>query len=205
MNKKLEEILTETNPSLKKMSSMIAAEKAMIDANNRELIPDLMVQGMLMRMPRGMILTSKSGTHILEAKTEIMYSLMFSINLPFAPWSIKKYKAKEEELAAGIKSIEYEQTDMQREMSAKLKEAVVKYKTANELTKLYSDKVIPIYNKAAESQVSEYQNNKTNVTVVIDSYRMLLMQQMNYFMAQADTQMSLAEIEMMIGCEMDEF
>jgi len=202
---KLEEILAETNPSLKKMNSMIDVEKAMIDANDRELIPDLMVQGMLMRMPRGMILTSKSNTHLLEAKTEIMYSLMFSINLPFAPWSINKFKAKEEELAAGIKSIEYEKNDMLREMSAKLNEAVIKFETAIELTKLYKDKVIPIYNKAAESQVSEYQNNKTNVTVVIDSYRMLLMQQMNYYMAQADTQMSIAEIELMIGCEMDEF
>ncbi|KAB2840240.1 MAG: TolC family protein, partial [Melioribacteraceae bacterium] len=202
---KLEEILAETNPSLKKMNSMIDVEKAMIDANDRELIPDLMVQGMLMRMPRGMILTSKSNTHLLEAKTEIMYSLMFSINLPFAPWAINKFKAKEEELAAGIKSIEYEKNDMLREMSAKINEAVIKFETAIELTKLYKDKVIPIYNKAAESQVSEYQNNKTNVTVVIDSYRMLLMQQMNYYMAQADTQMSIAEIELMIGCEMDEF
>ena len=164
-----------------------------------------MIQGMLMRMPRGMILTASSDLNMLEPGTEIMYSLMFSINLPFAPWSINKYKAKEEELAAGIKSIEYEKNDMQREMSAKLNEAVVKYKTAASLTKLYRNKVIPLYTKASESQVSEYQNNKTNVTVVIDSYRMLLMQQMNYFMAQADTQMSIAEIEMMIGREMDEF
>ncbi|OGU34064.1 MAG: hypothetical protein A2068_03915 [Ignavibacteria bacterium GWB2_35_6b] len=202
---KLDEILIEANPSLKRMTSMIAAEKAMIEANNKELIPDLMIQGMLMRMPRGMILTASSDLNMLEPGTEIMYSLMFSINLPFAPWSINKYKAKEEELAAGIKSIEYEKNDMQREMSAKLNEAVVKYKTAASLTKLYRNKVIPLYTKASESQVSEYQNNKTNVTVVIDSYRMLLMQQMNYFMAQADTQMSIAEIEMMIGREMDEF
>ena len=48
-----------SNPSLKKMGSMIEMNKAMIDANSRELIPDLMVQGMLMRM-RGMILTSKA-------------------------------------------------------------------------------------------------------------------------------------------------
>jgi hypothetical protein len=31
------------------------------------------------------------------------------------------------------------------------------------------------------------------------------MQQMNYYMAQADTQMALAEIEMMVGRKMDEF
>lgn len=202
---KLEELLGNSNPTLKKMGSMIEMNKAMIDANNRELIPDLMVQGMFMRMPQGMILTSKSDLTMLDPKTETMYSLMFSINLPFAPWSINKYKAKEEELHAGISSIEYEKNDMQREMTSQLKTALVKYNTAVDLTKLYNEKVIPLYNKAAESQVSAYQNNRTGVTTVIDSYRMLLMQQMNYYMSKADTQMLLAEIEMMVGTTIKKF
>lgn len=196
---KLEEMLGYSNQTLKKMGNMIEMYKAMIDANNRELIPDLMVQGMFMRMPQGMILTSKSDLSMLDPKTETMYSLMFSINLPFAPWSINKYKAKEQELYAGISSIEFEKNDIQREMTSQLKAALVKYTTAVDLTKLYTEKVIPLYTKAAESQVSAYQNNRTGVTTVIDSYRMLLMQQMNYYMSKADTQMSLAEIEMMVG------
>lgn len=202
---KLEEVLGYSNPTLKKMGNMIEMNKAMIDANNRELIPDLMVQGMFMRMPQGMILTSKSDLSMLDPKTETMYSLMFSINLPFAPWSINKYKAKEQELFAGISSIEFEKSDMQREMTSQLKAALVKYNTALELTKLYNEKVIPLYTKATESQVSAYQNSKTGVTTVIDSYRMLLMQQMNYYMSKADTQMSLAEIEMMVGTNLKKF
>ncbi|KAF0141803.1 MAG: outer membrane protein [Stygiobacter sp.] len=196
---KLEEILGYSNPALKRMGNMVEMNKAMIEANNRELIPDLMVQGMFMRMPRGMILTSKSDLSMLDPKTETMYSLMFSINLPFAPWSVNKFKAKEEELYAGIKSIEYEKNNMQREMTAQLKAALVKYNTAMDLISLYGEKVLPLYRNATESQVSAFQNNRTGVTTVIDSYRMLLMQQMNYYMAKADTQMSLAEIEMMVG------
>lgn len=196
---KLEEMLGYSNPFLKKMNSMIDMNKAMIDANNLELIPDLMVQVMLMRMPRGMILTSKSDLTMLDPKTETMYSLMFSINLPFAPWSINKIKAKEEELYAGINSIELEKSDMQREMTSQLNAALVKYNTAVDLAKLYNDKVIPLYSKVAESQVSAYQNNRTGISTLLDSYRMLLMQKMNYYMSIADTQMSLAEIEMIIG------
>jgi len=196
---KLEEILDYSNPALKRMGNMVEMNKAMIEANNRELIPDLMVQGMFMRMPQGMILTSKSDLSMLDPKTETMYSLMLSINLPFAPWSINKYKAKEEELYAGIKSIEYEKNNMQREMTAQLKAALVKYNTAIDLISLYGEKVLPLYRNATESQVSALQNNRSGVTTVIDSYRMLLMQQMNYYMSQADTQMSLAEIEMMVG------
>ena len=202
---KLEELLADSNPSLNKMSNMIQMNEAMISANNRELIPDLMIQGMFMRMPRGMYLTSKSDLTMLDPKTETMYSLMFSINLPFAPWSINKYKAKDEELYAGISSIEFEKSDMQREMNSQLNAALVKYNTAVDLKGLYSGKVIPLYSEAAESQVSAYQNNRTGITTVIDSYRMLLMQQMNYYMSQADSRMALTEIEMMVGKKLNEF
>ena len=198
----LEELLAESNPSLARMSSMIEMNKAMITASNKELIPDLMVQGMLMRMPKGMILTSQSDLHMLDPKTEIMYSLMFSITLPFAPWSIGKINNKEEELTAGISSIELEKNDMQREMTAQLKAVLVKYKTSKELTDLYNKKVIPLYTSATESQTSAYQNGKTGITTIVDSYRMLLMQKMSYYMAKADIQMSLAEIEMMVGANL---
>lgn len=195
----LVELLQETNPSLNRMSSMIEMNRSMITANNKELIPDLMLQGMIMRMPRGMILTSKADLTMLDAKTDYMYSLMASITLPFAPWSINKIKAKEEELYAGISSIEYEKNDMARDMIAKFNEAYLKYNTANNLTRLYTNNVLPLYGKAAEAQVSAYQNGRTNINTVIDSYRMLLMQQMNYYMAKADIQMAVAEMEMMVG------
>jgi outer membrane protein TolC len=198
----LEELLSDSNPTLSKMNNMIEMNRAMITANNKELIPDLMVQGMLMRMPRGMILTSSSDLTMLDPKTEWMYSLMFSINLPFAPWSIGKFNHKEEELAAGISSIEQEKNDMQREMTSQLKEALVKYNTAKELTELYDKKVIPLYKSSSESQITAYQNGKTNISAVIDSYRMLLMQKMNYYMSKADIQMSLAEVEMMVGANL---
>ncbi len=198
----LETLLADSNPSLAKMNSMIEMNKAMISASNKELVPDLMVQGMLMRMPRGMILTSQSDLHMPDTETEIMYSLMFSINLPFAPWSIGKINNKEEELSAGINSIELGKKDMQREMIANLKAALVKYKTARQLTELYDQKVIPLYTNATESQTTAYQNGKTGITTIIDSYRMLLMQRMNYYMSEADVQMSLAEIEMMVGANL---
>ena len=200
----LEELLSDSNPTLNKMNNMIEMNRAMIAANNKELIPDLMVQGMLMRMPRGMILTSASDLTMLSPQTEWMYSLMFTINLPFAPWSVGKINYKEEELAAGINSIEYEKNDMQREMISQLKEALVKYNTAKALKEVYEKKVIPLYTDASSSQITSYQNGKTNITAVIDSYRMLLMQKMNYYMSKADIQMSLAEIEMMVGKRMED-
>lgn len=200
----LEQALIDANPDLKRMNSMVNMNQAMIKANRKELIPDLMVQGMLMRMPQGMILTSKTDLSMLSMetpKTEYMYSLMASINLPFAPWSIKKYTAREDELATGIRSIEYEKTNMQREMLSKLNQAFSRMNTAADLMKLYSDNVIPLSRQASEAQISAYQNGRTGINTVIDSYRMLLMQEMKFYMAQADSKMAQAEIEMMVGKE----
>lgn len=202
--RELEQALIDANPDLKRMSSMVNMNQAMIKANRKELIPDLMVQGMFMRMPQGMILTSKTDLSMLSMetpKTEYMYSLMASITLPFAPWSIKKYTAREEELATGIRSIEHEKTNMQREMLAKLNSALSRMNTAGDLVKLYSDNVIPLSRQATEAQITAYQSGRTGINTVIDSYRMLLMQEMKYYMAQADSKMAQAEVEMMVGKE----
>jgi len=195
----LEEKLSQSNPELKRMTSMMAMNQAMLKSNGKDLIPDLMLQAMIMRMPQGMILTSKSDLSMLEGKTETMYGVMASISLPFMPWSAKKYRAQKQEYLAQLKNIEYGRNDMQREMIARLKEALIKLKTGRELERLYADQVLPLSRKAVAAQVSAYQNSQFNINTVIDNYKMLLMQEMNYYMAQADYQMAKAEIEMMIG------
>jgi outer membrane protein TolC len=200
----LAKLLSQQNPFLIMMQSMIEMNRAEIIATSKELIPDLMLSGMIMRMPRGMLLTSKTPPVMINGlgKTEIMFGLMASINLPFAPWSSRKFTAKEEELLASIKGIENERSDMEREIISELKSALVKLKTSDELMNLYSKNVIPSYELAVEAQTSAYQNYQTTINSVIDSYRMLLMQEMNYYMAIADYQMAWAEIEKMIGKEM---
>ena len=197
----LEIILTNNNPFLKKMNSMVKMNKLDIIANDKDKSPDLMLQGMIMRMPRGMIVTANTSTDMNGVGTSANYGygLMTSITLPFAPWSKDKYEAKEQELQADIQSIEFERTDMQREMITQLKTTYVKMKTSWDLIKLYSENVIPLYEQARSTQVSSYQNNQTNINTVIDANRMILMQSMNYYMAQADYQMAIAEIEMMLG------
>lgn len=204
----LEDVLIKSNPQLKQMDNMADMNKTMIAANEKERIPDLMVQGMVMRQPQGMVLTTKSDLSMLSmgmaepGKTEYMYSLMASVTLPFVPWASGRINAKEEELVSGIRGIESEKSDMQREMLAQLKTSLNKLKSSEDLIKLYSAEVIPMYEQAIRSQVSAYQNNQTTISTVIDSFRMHLMNEMNYYMALADRQMALAEIEMMTGKEL---
>lgn len=198
-NSALNETLVKANPSLKKMDSMIEMGGYEKNVNDKELIPDLMIQGMIMRMPKGMILTTQSEMEMVEKKADYMYSIMASITLPFAPWSAKKYAAREEEIYSKIEGIRSEKTAMELEMKTGINDALIKLNAAEEYIKLYSEKIIPNLNKVKELQFSSYQNSKTNINTVIDSFKMLLMQEMNLIMAKAEYMMALAEIEMMTG------
>jgi cobalt-zinc-cadmium efflux system outer membrane protein len=200
----LEQDLIDHHPALRQMNRMIEMNTAMLEANNDERAPDLMVQAMVMRAPRGMILTSKTDLSMLAMepqKTEYMYSVMASITLPFAPWSSGKIDSKNDELLSSIKALEYEREDMKREMIASLRNALVKLRTAEDMLALYGGTVIPLYEETIKMQVASYQNNQTTITTLIETFRMHLMHEMNYYMAQADYYMSLAEIEMMMGIE----
>lgn len=191
--------LRQSNPELRKMTGMITMNRAMIGERRKQNIPDLMLGAMAMRMPRGMILTSKSDPMMLDPRTEYMYSLMASVTLPFVPWSAGKWKAEEQEYLANVQALEYERSDMERWMSAQLQRSVTKMEAARESTRLYQTQVIPLAEQALQAQLTGYQNGRLPIYSVIDSIKMLLMQQMNLYMSQADFMMAKADVDMMLG------
>jgi outer membrane protein TolC len=195
------EALLENNPALRKMDNMINMNRLEITANEKELIPDLMIQGMLMRMPQGMILTEGSPVHMLDgtAETEYMYSLMASITLPFVPWASGSINNKSQEIEAGIKGIEYEKLNMYRQMRADLESTGKKLESSVNKIKLLKNEVIPLYKEALDSRISEYQNNLSQLSSVIDNIRMYLMKEEELGEAMADREMLLAEVREMTG------
>jgi outer membrane protein, heavy metal efflux system len=204
----LSERVKQTNPSLIAMDRMKEMNEAEITVANRELIPDLMLQAMVMRMPNGMILTSgqRSAEAIQESamgmpmqKTEWMYSVMASITLPFAPWSSSRSTAKSDELRSANLSIEAEKNAMQQEMIASLRSAWNRYETADSLIYQFQNEILPLTHQSAEAQTVAYQTGQVPITTVLDSRRMELMKQDDYLMVLMDRQMAHVEIEMMVG------
>jgi outer membrane protein, heavy metal efflux system len=191
--------LRESNPELKKMTGMIAMNRAMISEKQKQHVPDLMLGAMAMRMPRGMIITTKSDPMMREPKTEYMYSLMASITLPFMPWSAVKWREEEQEYLAAVQALEYERSDMERRMSAQLQQGVTKMEAARESVRLYQTQVIPLAEQTLQAQITGYQNGRVPIYSLIESLKMLLMQQMNLYMSQADYLMAKADVEMMLG------
>jgi cobalt-zinc-cadmium efflux system outer membrane protein len=198
----------QANPSLMAMDKMKEMNESEIIAANKELIPDIMVQAMVMRMPNGMILTG--GLRSVDAiqqsvagmpmqQTDWMYSIMASITLPFAPWSSERSTSKADEMRATNSSIDAEKNAMQREMLSSLRSALNRYLVADSLSQQYSQTIIPLLREAAEAQTIAYQTGQVPISTVLDARRMELMKQDDFLMALVDRQMALAEIEMMVG------
>ncbi|MFA5833913.1 MAG: TolC family protein [Bacteroidota bacterium] len=204
----LAEKVKQVNPSLIAMDRMKDMNESMIVSADKDLIPDLMVQAMVMRMPNGMILTggSRSAYAIQQSamgmpmqETDWMYSIMASITLPFAPWSAERSTSKADEMRATNSSIDAEKNAMQREMLSSLRSAINRYTTADTLSKQYMTSIIPLTREAAEAQTIAYQTGQVPISTVLDSRRMELMKQDDYLMTLVDRQMAFTEIEMMVG------
>jgi outer membrane protein, heavy metal efflux system len=199
--KELEDILLNNNPSIKKMGSMIRMNELEVYANNKELIPDIMVQGMVMRMPRGMILTTKSDPMMMDGlgQTEYMYSLMASVTLPFMPWSSGRISSKEEELQADISGLSMEKKNMQGEMIAQLNGALTKLESQREQARLYENEVLPLYRHAFEAQLGEYRNNRLSINSLLETMRTILNKEEALAEVKMNYEMTLADIYMMAG------
>jgi outer membrane protein TolC len=199
--KELEDILLNNNPSLKKMGSMIRMNELEVYANNKEYIPDIMVEGMVMRMPRGMILTTKSDPAMMSGmgQTEYMYSLMASVTLPFLPWSSGRISSKEEQLQADISGLSMEKKNMQGEMTAQLNGALKKLEGEREQSRLYETQVLPLYRQAFEAQLGEYRNGRLGINFLLETMRTILSKEEALAEVKMNYEMTLADIYMMAG------
>jgi outer membrane protein, heavy metal efflux system len=199
--KEVEEMVLNNNPSIKKMGSMIKMSELEVRANNKEYVPDLMLQGMVMRMPRGMILTTKTDPMMINGlgETEYMYSIMASVTLPFMPWASGKISSKEEELKADISGLSLERTNMQREMTAQVNASLKKLESKREEVMLYENDVIPLYKKAFEAQLVEYRNNQLSINTLLETMRSILLKEEAQAEVKMEYEMTLADIYMMAG------
>jgi outer membrane protein TolC len=201
-------MLLDTNPSLQSMEHMREMNDLEIDAAKRELVPDLMLQFMVMRMPNGMVLTGgpRSSEMIRQAvdgmamkTTEYMYSVTASVTLPFAPWSSERSTAKADEMRSMNLSVDADKRAMQREMLSSLGAAVDTYQAQDSLVHEYSQVILPLIRQAADAQTSAYQSGQASIQAVIDACKMELMKTDDYLMAVMNQHMTFIDIEMMVG------
>lgn len=192
---------TYSSPVLNRMKNMQSMTELEVRANNKELIPDLMLQGMIMRMPRGMILTSQSNLHMAgeENKVEVMYGLMASVTLPFAPWSSGKYSYKEEELQVKALEIESERMNMESEINAELNSKLLKLQFAFRQNEVLTNVRDKYFFNSFDALLSEFMSSGTGLDKYFSNINMTLMNLMDSYDSYYQSLLSLAEIEFLTG------
>jgi outer membrane protein, heavy metal efflux system len=115
----------------------------------------------------------------LDKMMPTAYSIMGMVSIPIVPWSRKMYKSE-------IKSMQFNIQSMQKERSAMLQETQgMLYGMQYEIQSLQNrirateQRVIPALQKTLDVNFINYQENKLQLPVVIDSWEALTMMQAN--------------------------
>jgi len=198
-----EESLFARSPEISTSLKMKEMYKAELKANDAELIPDVMIGAMLMRMPQGMLVTQKMlGMYqpgMSSWKTEYMYSLIASVTLPFVPWSAGKITHKEESLLSGLSSVDYEIYDMKKMLGSELNSLKQKALSYSAIAANYRNSIILSAELVIESRKLTIATDSNSVYSILSELKMLNMAESDLFMYTSEMLMSKAGIEIMLG------
>jgi len=177
----------ENRPELRGMNYELEMNKAELAASERERLPDLMVRGMYKQM--------REGTD--------QWAAMFSINIPFAPWASGKYSGKTEENALAARATEQSLAEMRNMIQAEVRDMWAKTSSKWQQIERFRQAILPQAEQSLQSTLAAYETNRTDFLSLLDSYRMVQMLKMDYFMLVGEYFANVAQLERAIGSDLD--
>ena len=183
----LEQRARERRPELLAMQAEIDMNKAELVASKRERIPDLMLRGTYKQMTEG---------------TDF-WAAMIGINIPIAPWSSGKYSGRIEENEVNVRSGELNLADMKNMAASEVRNAWVRTGSRLEQVRRYRGAILPQAEQTLQSTLVSYQTDKTDFLSLLDSYRMVQMFRMEYYMLVADYLAAYASLEKAAGTPLE--
>lgn len=115
----------------------------------------------------------------LDAAMPNAYSIMGMVSIPIAPWASKMYKSEIKAMQFNIQSMEKERAAMLQETQGMLYGMQYEIQSMQKRIESMENKVIPALQKTLDANFITYQENKMQLTQVIDSWEALTMMQMN--------------------------
>ncbi len=191
-------ILKKSHPELQGMAANIQMREAEGKLVRKELLPDIMVGGMFKDM-----LKSTTGSHS-AGPPENYWSVMASMNIPFALWSLPKYRALDVQSSANLEQAKMDYSDAENMVYARAQVALLKAASTRELLHLSRDILLPQAQQALESNLAAYQGGKGEFMGLIDAFRMRLMAKENSQMSLMQLMLSQAELEDAVGLNLED-
>lgn len=186
---KLEELFDRSltdRPELRAMKFEIEMNNAEVAVAKRMRFPELMLRGMYKDM--------KEGTD--------QWAAMVGINIPLAPWGIGKYSGKIEESELNARSSEQSLLDMQNMVRAEVSESYAKVQSRWQQIDRYQQTILPQADQSLQSTLAAYQTDKADFLSLLDTYRLVQMFKMEYYMVVGEYYSSLAALERAVGSDL---
>jgi outer membrane protein, heavy metal efflux system len=105
------------------------------------------------------------------------YSVMGMISIPIAPWSSRMYKSEVRAMDYEIQAMEKQRSGMLQESQGMLYGMQYEIQTMQKRITAMEEKIIPSLKKTMDADFLNYQENKLQLTAVINSWEALTMMQ----------------------------
>lgn len=115
----------------------------------------------------------------LGASMPNAYSIMGMISIPIVPWSSKMYKSEIKAMQFNIQGMEKEKAAMLQETQGMLYGMEYEIQAMQKRIQSMEGKVVPALQRTLDANFITYQENKMQLTQVIDAWEALTMMQMN--------------------------
>lgn len=115
----------------------------------------------------------------LDRRMPNAYSIMGMISIPIVPWASKMYKSEVKAMQFNVQAMEKERAGMLLETQGMVQGMQNEIRIMQERINATEQRIIPALQKSFDANFISYQENKMQLTLVIDSWEALTMMQLN--------------------------
>lgn len=192
-DKLVQSTILQNNPDLQSMANMTAGEKNMIRQASRMNYPMFSI---------GLDYKSAGASMNQDMTREPRDSWMVKLGMSLPIW-FGRNKARTGEARARLMEAEYNQLDYQNRIEAMTAEKLFDLRDARRQVELYRDGLIALAEQSMQTAYKSYQTGDLEFINVIQAQRQLLDFVFELEQAKVDYAVSVAELEMLMGRNMN--
>ena len=126
-----------------------------------------------------------------------------AMSIPFAFWTKPKYDAGVQEAAAAVSAARAQQHTLENLTRFQVKDLLARLRATDQVATLYRTTILPQAAQSLEAARVGYRVGKTGFLDLIETQRTWRGFQLEYFKALVDRQHRLAELEQVVGVDLD--
>ena len=182
----IEDLALTNRPQLKGADEEIVRSERMSElAERNRKFPDFMIGWDYMRMPAEM--------------RKDRYGAMVNITIPFSPWTIGRHNYEVEESLAEIRAAKANRDAMRNMTVREVAESQARVQAARRSITLYSEGLLTQAELSFRSAMSAYQTGRVEFVTLLEAQRALREARMGYYKATASYIQNLADLERVVG------